>query len=371
MTATAVQRTVSVGRKELLHILRDPQTLFFTLVVPILQLCLLGFAIETNVRHVRTVVLDQAGTQESRALVRRFENSQDFDVVARVFSEAELSRALVSGRARVGIQVPEDYSRRLEAGQTTEVLVLVDGTVSAVAGEAVNVGNAVALRESLERALGDRPLPVEARPRVLFNPDTRSANFFIPGLLVILCQMMATMLSATAIVREKEHGTLEQLFMTPVRPLELLVGKMLPYVALVAAEFCLIALLMRVIFAVPVHGSFATLLGLALPFVLAMLGVGLWISTRASTRDAAMQLTMGTMLPSIFLSGYIFETDAMPAFFRVVSRCLPTTWLVDASRGVILRGAGWPELWVHAVVLWAMAAVVLLLSTLRFRKRLD
>jgi ABC-2 type transport system permease protein len=371
MTATALQRTVSVGRKELLHILRDPQTLFFTLFVPILQLCLLGFAIETNVRHLRTVVLDQAGTQESRALVRRFESSQDFDVVARVFTEAELSRALVTGRARVGIQVPEDYSRRLEAGQTTEVLVLVDGTVSAVAGEAVNVGNAVALRESLERALGDRPLPVESRPRVLFNPDTRSANFFIPGLLVILCQMMATMLSATAIVREKEHGTLEQLFMTPVRPLELLVGKMLPYVVLVAVEFCVIALLMRVVFAVPVHGSFATLLGLALPFVLAMLGVGLWISTRASTRDAAMQLTMGTMLPSIFLSGYIFETDSMPAFFRCVSRVLPTTWLVDASRGVILRGAGWPELWGHAVVLWAMAAAVLLLSTLRFRKRLD
>jgi ABC-2 type transport system permease protein len=371
MTATSLQRTVSVGRKELLHILRDPQTLFFTLFVPILQLFLLGFAIETNVRHVRTVVLDQAGTQESRALVRRFENSQDFDVVARVFSEAELSRALVAGRARVGIQVPEDYSRRLGAGQTAEVLVLVDGTVSSVAGEAVNVGNAVALRESLERALGGKPLPVEARPRVLFNPDTRSANFFIPGLLVIMCQMMATMLSATAIVREKENGTLEQLFMTPVRQLELLVGKMLPYVALVVAEFCVIVLLMRAAFAVPVHGSFFTLLGLALPFVLTMLGVGLWISTRAGTRDAAMQMTMGTMLPSIFLSGYIFEVDSMPAFFRVIAQLLPTRWLIDASRGVVLRGAGWPELWHHALILWGMAAVVLLLSTLRFRKRLD
>jgi ABC-2 type transport system permease protein len=371
MTATSLQRTVSVGRKELLHILRDPQTLFFTLFVPILELFLLGYAIETNVRHIRTVILDQAGTQESRALLQRFENSQDFDIVARVFTEEDLSRALVAGRARVGIQVPEDYSRRLEAGETAQVLVLVDGTVSSVAGEAVNVGNALALRESLERALGGKPLPVEARPRVLFNPDTRSANFFIPGLLVVMCQMMATMLAACAVVREKENGTLEQLFMTPVRPMELLVGKMLPYVVLTVVEFCVIVLLMRVIFQVPIHGSFATLLGLALPFALTMLGVGLWISTRASTRDAAMQMTMGTMLPSIFLSGYVFPADSMPQFFRVVAQFLPTTWLIDASRGVILRGAGWPELWGHALVLWGMALAALLLSTLRFRKRLD
>jgi ABC-2 type transport system ATP-binding protein len=181
---------------------------------------------------------------------------------------------------RVGIKVPHDYSERLLVGQTAQVLVLVDGTESSVAAEAVNVGNALALRESLERALGDRPLPVEARPRVLFNPDTRSANFFIPGLMVILCQTMATMLSANAVVREKENGTLEQLFMTPVRRGELIVGKMAPYVVLTTLEFCLIAFLMRAVFGVPVHGAFATLLGLTVPFVLTMLGIGLWISTR-------------------------------------------------------------------------------------------
>jgi ABC-2 type transport system permease protein len=267
--------------------------------------------------------------------------------------------------------VPEDYSRRLEAGETAQILVLVDGTVSSVAGEAVNVGNAITLSESLERALGGKPLPVESRPRVLFNPDTRSANFFIPGLLVIMCQIMATMLAASAIVREKENGTLEQLFMTPVGQLELLVGKMLPYVVLTGVEFCVLALLMRVIFQVPIHGYFVTLLALALPFVLTMLGVGLWISTRASTRDAAMQMTMATVLPSMFLSGYVFDFDGMPAFFRVVGEFLPTTWLIDASRGVILRGGGWPELWHHALVLWGMALAMLLLSALRFRKRLD
>src|SRR5262249_30175439 len=192
--ANTWQRLVAVARKELLHILRDPMTLFFTLVIPLCDLFLLGYAVDTNVRYVRTVIYDAAGTQESRTLLQRFETSEDFTIVARVFSDEEMDRAIVAGRARVGIKVPADYSRQLEAGETAQLLVVVDGTVSSVAAEAVNVSNALALQESLDRALGGRALPVEARPRVLFNPDTRSADFFIPGLMVILCQMMATML---------------------------------------------------------------------------------------------------------------------------------------------------------------------------------
>jgi ABC-type multidrug transport system ATPase subunit/ABC-type multidrug transport system permease subunit len=364
------RRLLPVARKEVIHILRDPMTLFFTLFIPILELFLLGYAIDTNVRHVRTVILDQAGTQESRQLLEKFENSEDFTIVARVFSDVEMSRAIVSGKARVGVKIPSDYSERLQAGQTAQLLVLVDGSESSVASEAVNVGNAIALRESLERALGGRALPVDSRPRVLFNPDTRSANFFIPGLMVVLCQMMATMLAATAIVREKETGTLEQLFMTPVRSLELVIGKMAPYLVLTFAEFCVIAFLMVVFFGVPIHGQFFTLLTLTLPFVLTMLGFGLLISTRSSTRDAAMQMAMGTILPSVFLSGYIFPIDSMPLFFRWISQVVPTTWLVDASRGVILRGTGAEDLWLHALVLWAMAFTSLIVSSLRFRKQI-
>jgi ABC-2 type transport system permease protein len=369
MFSGSALRLFSVARKELIHILRDPMTLFFTLVLPILELFMLGYAIDTNVRHVRTVILDQAGTQESRQLLQKFENSDDFTIVARVFSDEELHRAIVSGEAHVGVKVPSDYSQRLQAGQTAQVLILVDGSESSVAAEAVNVGNAIALGESLERALGDRPLPVDSRPRVLFNPDTRSANFFVPGLMVILCQMMATTLAAAAIVREKESGTLEQLFLTPVRPGELVVGKMAPYLVLTTLEFCMIALLMTVCFGVPIHGSFLTLLTLTLPFVLTMLGVGLLISTRASTRDAAMQMALGTILPAIFLSGYVFPADSMPAVFRYLSKLVPATWLIDAARGVILRGAGLGHLWPHALVLWAMAVVTLTVSSLRFRKQ--
>lgn len=376
--ASSLQRTLSVSRKELLHILRDRMTLFMTLFFPIVELLMLGYAIELNVRNIRTVFLDQAHTQESRALLQKFQNSDDFKFVKEVYSDDELHEALVANKAWVGIKIPEDYSRRLEAGQTAQVLIIVDGSVSNIAGEAVNVGNALTLRESLDQLAQQRgypaswgqSLPVEARPQVLFNPDMHSANFFIPGLMVVLCQMMAVSLSANAIVREKEKGTLEQLFMTPVRPGELILGKLLPYLGLTFIEFCGIALLMRTIFAVPIHGAFTTLLTITLPFVLACLGLGLWISTKVSTRDAAMQSAMATIMPCVFLSGYVFPIDGMPQVFQWVAWALPTTWLIDASRGVILRGAGWKELWLNSAVLWLMALAVLAFSAMRFRKRL-
>jgi ABC-2 type transport system permease protein len=368
--AGSLQRMISVARKEVLHILRDPATLFFSLFIPIVEMFMLGYAINTNVRQVRTVVLDQCRTQESRNLLQQFSNTQDILVIGQVETDEELTRAIVAGKARVGIKIPENYSRRLQAGDSAQFLVIVDGSESAVAGEIVNVSNALALRESLVRVLGERQLPIEARPRILFNPDTRSANFFIPGLLVVMCQMMAVMLSAAAIVREKENGTLEQLFMTPVRASELILGKLTPYLLLTFIEFCMIALLMRTVFQVPINGLFITLLLIAVPFILAMLGLGLWVSTKASTRDAAMQMAMGTVLPSIFLSGYVFPTDSMPKFFWYISQAIPTTWLIDAARGVILRGAGWAELWEHAAVLWGMAVLIISFSALRFRKRL-
>jgi ABC-2 type transport system permease protein len=367
------QRLFSVARKEIIHILRDRQTLLMTLFFPIVELVMLGYAIDTNVRNINTVVLDQSRTQESRALLRRFENSGDFSIVAVVESDQELQSWIVKGKARVGIKIPENYTRRVEGGTTGDFQVLVDGTVSSVAGQALGTANAIALRESLIRVLGSGPvpqvLPVEARPRILFNPDMHSASFFVPGLMVVLCQMMAITLSANAIVREKEKGTLEQLFMTPVRPSELILGKLLPYFFLTFLEFCGIALLARLVFGVPMNGPFTTLLLITVPFVLAMLAWGLWVSTKVETRDAAMQTAMASLMPCIFLSGYVFPIDGMPKVFWWIAQFIPTTWLIDASRGVILRGASWPELWLHAVVLWAMSLVILAYSAMIFRKQ--
>lgn len=366
----SLQRIVSVGRKELIHILRDPATLFFTLFIPIVEMFMLGYAIETNVRNVRTVVFDQCRTQESRILLQKFINSKDFKFVGEVFSDEEIHRMIVAGKARAAIKIPEDYSRRLLAGQTAQILIKVDGTESGTAGEVVNVSNAIALRESLGQILGDRQLPVETRPQILFNPDTRSANFFIPGLLVVMCQMMAVTLSANAIVREKEFGTIEQLFMTPVTALELILGKMFPYIIVTYVEFCFVAFLMWTVFQVPINGWFTTLLGIFLPFLLAMIGMGLGISTKATTREAAQQMAIGTVLPSIFLSGYVFPFDSMPAFFWYLAQAIPTTWMIDASRGVILRGGGWAELQTHSLVLWIMAVVIVILGASRFKKQL-
>ncbi len=370
-TEFSFQRTYAVARKEFLHIIRDPATLFFALFIPVLELFMLGYAIDTNVRFISTVVLNQCQTEESKRMIRMFENSKDFRVVKEVFTEKDMNWMIVSGKAQVAIKIPEDFSRQIEAGRSAQILVLVDGSNSTIAGEALNVSNALSLQESLKNVALVQPFLIESRPRILFNPDTRSANFFIPGLMVVMCQMMAIMLSANAIVREKEKGTLEQLFMTPVKAGELILGKLIPYLVLTFVEFCTILFLMWSVFQVPIHGYVVTLLAFTLPFTFSFLGLGLYISTRVDTREAAGQMAMGTMMPSIFLSGYVFPLESMPTFFWYVAQIFPTTWLIDAARGVILRGAGWSELWVHSLVLWTMGIATFFLAAMKFRKRLS
>jgi ABC-2 type transport system permease protein len=365
------QRTYAVGRKEFLHILRDPATLFFALFIPVLELFMLGYAINTNVRFIQTVVLDQCRTEESKRMIRMFENSKDFRVVKHVFSDEDMNWMIRAGKAQVGIKIPEDFSRQIEGKRSAQILVLVDGSQSSIAGEALNVSNALALQESLKQVQAVQNMLIESRPRILFNPDTRSANYFIPGLMVVMCQMMAIMLSANAIVREKEKGTLEQLFMTPVMASELILGKLIPYLLLTFVEFATILFLMWSVFQVPIHGYVMTLLMLTLPFTFSFLGLGLYISTRVDTREAAGQMAMGTMMPSIFLSGYVFPIESMPTFFWYVAQIFPTTWLIDGARGVILRGAGWSELWPHALVLWGMGIAAFFLAAMKFRKRLS
>jgi ABC-2 type transport system permease protein len=364
-----VRRTFAVARKEMLHILRDPTTLFFTLFIPVIEMFMLGYAIDTNIKWVRTVVWDEARTQESRRLIERFESSQSLRVVGVVHSQDELNSAIVKGEARVGIKIPEDFSRRIQAGDEAQFLVAVDGSESSVTGEVVNVANSIALLESLE-ARGQQGPTISAEPRVMFNPATRSANFFLPGMLVVLCQMAAVLLTSTAIVREKENGTIEQLFMTPVGARELIVGKMSPYLFFAGIQFCILAMVMRWVFDVPFNGPFFVLFGIFQLFVLAMMGLGLAISTKAPTREAAEQAAIGTVIPSIFLSGYIFPLDSMPPVFYYFAFLIPTTWMIDTARAVILRGAEASDLVLHAVVLAGIGLTAILVSSLRFKKQL-
>jgi ABC-2 type transport system permease protein len=357
---------VPVCRKEFLHIVRDPGTLFFALLIPIVQLFLFGFAVDTNIRQIATVVLDESQTQESRRLLQSFAGSDVFNLKSYVTSPDAMYEAIRSGKARAAIRIPYDYARRLQDGTGATVLVLVDGSDSTVAGQAISTSTGVALQSSLVRVLPDGTMPIEVRPSVLYNPATRSANFFVPGLIAILLQVMTILLIALSLVREREHGTLEQLTMTPVAPLGLMMGKMIPYGVLAFGELCAILAVMRLVFLVPVHGNVFLLLALSVPFLLTVLGLGLVISTKARTQAEAFQLSMGTILPSVFLSGYIFLIENMPLPFRGIAQLIPATYYIRILRGIILRGAGMSELWSEAMVLTLMGCAAILLAARLF-----
>jgi ABC-2 type transport system permease protein len=358
-----------VARKEFTHILRDPSTLFFALLIPILQLFLFGYAVDTNVRQIPTVLFDESHTQQSRSLIQAFAASDIFKISAYAQTAPEMYATMRSGRAQVAIRIPYDYARNLQLGRSATVLVLVDGSDSSIAGIAVDASTGVALEQSLARIPGLTAQPIEVRPSVLYNPATRSANFFIPGLIAILLQVMIILLISLSLVREREHGTLEQLKMTPIAPLGLMIGKMIPYGALAFSELCLILTLMRFVFQVPIHGSLILLLLMSLPFLLTVLGIGLIISTRATTQAEAFQLAMGTILPSVFLSGYIFQISTMPAFFRAVSAIIPATYYIRVIRGIVLRGSSFPDLWINALVLTLMGSTAILLAAYAFVKQ--
>ena len=364
---------VSVMIKEFIHIRRDPATFFFVIVIPMIQMLIMGFGVNANVRNIPTVVYDASRTQESRHIIDCFVNSDDFRIVNYVTSEAEMNQAIIAGKAQVAIKIPPDYARILLSGETANVLVLVDGSDAMVASEASNVANSIAIRESADRLLmksnGKLSLPVEARRKLLFNPDSRSPNFMLPGLIALLMQMQIVTLAALAIIREREKGTLEQMFMTPVTPLGLMLGKMIPYfvVAFIVMAFTLT--MSVVVFDVPIVGSLPLLILLTIPFVLTIIGIGLLVSLRASSPAAAIQAAIGTILPSIYLSGYIFPVHTMPVFFQWVSQFLPVTWMIQVMRGVILRGAGFEELYRNALVMTAMGVTLIVISVLRFKKR--
>jgi ABC-2 type transport system permease protein len=362
----------AVFYKEVLHVRRDPGTLFFSLVIPLLQMFVLGFGIDTNVRQVNTVVYNADGRQESRELIDRLKNSDTFHVVRYVQNDRDLNDMIIGGKARVGIKIPVDYSDRLIHKMSAQVLVLIDGSDSSVAGQAINVTTAIGLDESLRRVVTDStaPFAVDMRPKLLFNPDSRSPNFFLPGLTAILLLNVTTFLTAFAIVREKERGTLEQLFVTPVRPFGLLLGKLLPYFFIGFFELCNILFFMRCVFRVPIHGNVFLLAFLSLPYIFVSLSLGMLISSKATTQGQAMQLAFLTILPSIFFSGYIFPRETMPAFFYGISFLVPASYFINITRGIILRGAGLQHLWLDGLALFAMGTFLLVIAARRFSNKI-
>ena len=364
--------------KEVQHMRRDRMAVIFALLMPVMQMVILGGAIDTNIRRIKTAVFDASGSSVqsevsgssvSRTFIDRLRNSDTFHIYKYVYSDAELNEEMISGRASVGVKIPINFDRDLLKGTATQIMVLVDGSDSSVSGTAVNVVNSIGLDESLRRMLppGQKP-PVEVRPKMMFNPASRSPNFFLPGLMAVLLIMVTVMLTAFSMVREKERGTIEQLLVTPVRPVGLILGKIMPYFVTGVVEFFVILFFMRFAFRVPIHGSILVLGAMTTCYLFVNLAIGMLISCKANSQAEALQYSMLTMLPSIFLSGFMFPRETMPVQFYVISHFIPATYMMQVARGVILRGAGLAELWINGVVLFAMGVVLLLLAAKKFSK---
>ena len=372
--------------KEFAHIRREPATLFFAFVVPVFQLTIFGYAINTTIEDIRTVVYNLDERQDSRELVAAFESSRKFKVVEQVFSEAAFAHAMASGRAKVGITIPPDYTERLLRGQQATVQVLIDGSDSQVATTALNSAALLGLNKSLQRGLafaesrqvavardpaGRLALPIEVRPRLLYNPALESAHFFVPGLIGIIMQLVTLFLTSFAIVRERELGTLEQLFVTPVGRAGLMLGKLIPYALIGFVETLIVLAVMVFGFGVPIRGDLVLLLLLSLLFLFTALGLGLLISTLATTQLQAMRFAFIVMLPSILLSGFVFPREAMPTPMYWLSFVIPVTYFIEILRGIILRSAAISDLLPHIIGMVICCFVALTLSIARFRKQLD
>lgn len=372
--------------KEFAHLRRDRSTIFFALVVPALQLLLFGYAINVTVEHIPLAVFDLDGREESRRLVEALVNTRTFTVVERVQDADAFNRSLTAGRARAGVLIPADYSERLLRREQAQVQVLIDGSDSQTATTALNAVQLLVVHLSMGRAravgetlpvvpsrdpLGRPAMPIEARTRLLFNPDLESSHFFVPGLVAVILQLVLVFLTSFSIVREKELGTLEQLFVTPVGRAGLLLGKLLPYALLAFGELLLILVLMVGLFGVPIRGSLPLLMGLCGLFIVTALGLGVLISTIARTQLEATQFAYVVMLPSILLSGFMFPRSEMPLPIYGLSFLIPVTYFIEILRGVILRGADFTDLLPSVAGLGACCATVLALSLARFRKQVD
>lgn len=360
--------------KETHHILRDPRTLFLMLLIPCLELIMFGYAVNLDIKHIPTVVYDLDGRRSSRELVEAYVNSGYFRIVGQVNSDDALNREIVAGRAKVGIKLPPDFTDRVLEGRSAEVQVFIDGSDSTSAMQALNTSNAIGLLTSMRivaKTLGGAPImAIDTRNRVLFNPDMRTANFMVPGLVGVILQVVITLLTAFAIVREKEQGTLEQLMVTPVSRLGLILGKLVPFGVIGILEATFVLTLMRYLFHVPIAGSLLLLAGFTLIFLFTTLSLGLLISTFAENQIQALQLAFLVLLPSFLLSGFMFPQETMPMLIYYIGQAVPVTYFLRVLRGIILRDAGFWDLWQNGVVLAGMGVGVILLASMRFRKTL-
>jgi ABC-2 type transport system permease protein len=361
---------VAILRKEFMHIFRDRGTFVLAMSIPLFQLMLFGF-IDQTVVNVPTVIVDQDESRASRELIDKMRATRTFKI-ARVTTDPHAARSdIAAGRARVGVVIPPDFHDTRARNLASKVLVLIDGSDSSVSSQALAAVNGLAVQANLEdsaRAGIPTMNGLSVQPIVLFNPDGRTANYIIPGLVAVIMQIVATILTAIAIVKEREQGTLEQLLVTPVNPLGLMLGKVVPYLVVAFCDMTLILAAMRFAFGVPIRGSLVFLFVMALVYLFALLSLGLYISTVAKTQPQAQQMAQMFMMPSFMLSGYIFPSASLPPVLYAIGRLLPATHMIEIMRGVVLRDAGPLEMLPNVLTLVGMCILLVTLSVRRFRK---
>jgi ABC-2 type transport system permease protein len=362
-------RTASVARKEIRQLRRDRLTFGMIIGIPLLQITLFGYAINTDVRHLRAGVADLAGTQRSRLLVADAEASQVVDVRERVHSAAELETLLRRGEVSVGLYIPPDFERRVQGPARAAAQLLVDGSDPLVLRSAEGLTRMPF--DGRDRAPAARVEESTIALRAYYNPERRSEVQIIPGLIGVILTMTMVLFTAVAVVRERERGNLELLITTPVRTIELMVGKIVPYIGIGLTQVTVVLTVGVFLFDVPIRGSLADAYLAALAFIIASLSLGLLISTFARNQFQAAQMTVFVLLPSILLSGFMFPFDGMPVPAQHIAEILPLTHFVRMIRGILLRSASIGEVGTELIPLAIFFALTMSLAVLRFRKRLD
>lgn len=376
-----ILRLTSLIRKEFIQITRDPRTLVLTLLYPVMMLFMLGYAITNDVRNIPLAVLDRDQSSQSRALLAAYRAADYFRMDYAIQSEDEMRYLIESNKARAAIIIPPDFGRELVAGRTAQVAFIIDGSDPNIAGTALSaailVGQSQSVRVITARAqrAGRGSVafeqPVDVRTTVWYNPGMVTAYYMIPALVGMILQFLTTFLTSTSIVRERERGTIEQLIVTPIRSWELVAGKMLPYVLIAFFDTVEILVAGVLLFNVPINGSLSLLLLLSGLFLVTTLGMGLLISTVANTQQEAMITTMFTLLPAIFLSGFMFPLAAMPGWLQAVSYVIPLRYFLIITRGIVLKGVSADVLMPEIIILAVFALLVMGATAVRFRKQLD
>ncbi len=373
------ERILTMLVKEFRSVLRDPRMRMVIIGVPIIQTLIFGYAVTLDVRHVRLAVVDHDGTPSSRALVARFTGSDYFDAIAFTPDEDEARRRVDAGDAAAILQINAGYEENLHGGRTTPVQLIVDGSDSNTARFVVNYATQIAaaensalLLERSERHGGPAAAAggIDLQPRAWFNADLESRNYFVPGVIALLVTLIGLMLTSMAIVREKEAGTIEQIMVTPIRPVEFVLGKCAPFVAIVFLDTCLVSAVGLYWFEIPLRGSFALLLLGTAVFLLSTLGIGLFISTISQTQQQAMMTTFFFFFPAMLFSGFIFPIANMPVAIQWLSLLDPLRYILVIIRGVFLKGVGFDVLWLQFLALLVIGLVVMTVAVSRFRKTL-